>query len=116
MSPNCIERPRSVVATQALQLMNSAATIEHARHLAGRILDSEAENRIEAAWRRVLGRPVSAAEASSAAVALRDFEAHWKTELAGKREASPQGWKAQWYALGDLIHTLLNSAEFSYVD
>jgi cytochrome c553 len=116
MSPNCIERPRSVVATQALQLLNSAATLEHARHLAGRILDSEPGNRIEAAWRRVLGRPATVAEATSAATALRDFEQQWKAEMAGKREASPQAWKAQWYALGDLIHTLLNSAEFSYVD
>jgi mono/diheme cytochrome c family protein len=116
MAPNCIERPRSVVATQALQLMNSSATIEHARHLAGRILDEQPAARVEQAWRRTLGRAPSAAEARQAAAALQDFEQHWKAELAGRREPSPQRWKAQWLALGDLIHTLLNSAEFSYVD
>ncbi|MCC6591458.1 MAG: PSD1 domain-containing protein [Bryobacterales bacterium] len=119
MTPNCIDRPRSVVATQALQLMNSAATIEDARHLAGRILDEQPVSReaqIQLVYRRVLSRPPSQPEIARAAAALAEFEAEWKPRLSAKREPAPQRVMAQWMALGDLIHTLLNSAEFSYVD
>lgn len=33
----------------------------------------------------------------------------------GGREAAPQRFMAQWMALGDVIHTLLNSAEFYHM-
>lgn len=119
MTPNCIERPRSVVATQALQLMNSAATVEHARHLAGRILDElpgRRDAQIQEAYLRVLSRTPSSAEARRAAAAIEEFEAMWKPQLDNRREAGPRSVLAQWMALGELIHTLLNSGEFSYVD
>jgi len=119
MTPNCIERPRSVVPTQALQLMNSAATMEHARHLAGRIVDAlpgRREAQIQRAYLRVLSRAPSSAEIARAAAGLDEFEAQWRPPLTEKREAAPRGMMAQWMALGDLVHTLLNSAEFSYVD
>ena len=39
MTPNCLERRESTVATQALHLMNGEQTWEHAQYLAGRIVD-----------------------------------------------------------------------------
>lgn len=119
MTPNCIERPRSVVATQALQLMNSAATMEHARQLAGRILDEAPGRRdaqIQEAYLRVLSRAASSAEVARAAAAMDEFETMWKPQLDKRREAGPRSVLAQWMALSDVIHTLLNSGEFSYVD
>ncbi len=39
LSPNCTERSRSTVATQALQLMNGSTVRSHAQYLAGRLMD-----------------------------------------------------------------------------
>src|SRR5206468_596101 len=40
MSPNCIARPYSTVATQALEMTNSPFVRERARYLAGRLMDA----------------------------------------------------------------------------
>jgi hypothetical protein len=118
MAPNCIERPQSTVATQALQLVNAQDMTAHARYLAGRIIDAtlDAHARIAQAYIRVLSRPARPEEVERGATALTQLAAHWRTHLEQRNEAAPQEWTAQWYALGDFIHTLLNSAEFAYVD
>ena len=65
---------------------------------------------------RVLSRPAKAEEVKRGTAALAQLAAHWRAHLAERNEAAPQEWTAHWYALGDLIHTFLNSAEFAYVD
>src|SRR4029077_19638883 len=39
MTPNCTERRRSNVATQALHMMNGSMTWDLARYMAGRVID-----------------------------------------------------------------------------
>lgn len=119
MSPNCVERPKSTVPTQALQLMNGMETLDHSRYLAGRLIDAEGTalpRLVEMAYRRVYARPATAEEVAAGITALKGFKEQWRTQLAAKRESAPIGATAEWMALGDLIHVMLNSAEFSYVD
>jgi hypothetical protein len=119
MLPNCIERPRSTTAIQALQLMNGAESLGHARYLAGRLLDDhrgDARAAIDSAYRRVLSRPATPIELDAGVSAFDVFQQHWRSHLSAKKESAPIGWTAEWMALGDFVHALLNSAEFVYVD
>ena len=119
MSPNCVERPISTVATQALQLMNGRDVLEHARYLAGRILDryaADEDEQIEQAYLYVLSRPATSDEKRRGTAALAEFAQHWQSHLEKRRESAPHGWTARWMGLGDFVHTLLNSGEFVYVD
>lgn len=119
MSPNCIERPKSTSATQALQLMNSAEFLSRARYLAGRLLDengADTERSIHAAYQRILSRAPNGDEVKAALAATGGFKEQWRLHLNTKKESAPVESTAQWMALGDFVHALLNSAEFSYVD
>ncbi len=119
MSPNCVERPKSTVPTQALQLMNSAQTLEHARYLAARLLDEPGATlpaAVGTAYRRVLSRAAKPEEVTRAIEAIEAFRKQWQQQLAQRNTLAPRGATAEWMALGDFIHALLNSAEFSYVD
>jgi len=119
MSPNCIERPESTVPTQALQLMNNATLMEHARYLAGRVLDAvprDTPRQIDELYRHVLTRPATAEETERVRAALPQLSKQWLGHLDHKRDAAPRSGKAEWMALADAAHTLLNSAEFLYVD
>jgi mono/diheme cytochrome c family protein len=119
MSPNCVERPKSTVPTQALTLMNGADTLGHARYLAGRLMDEPGTTparQVEAAYARVLARAATAAEIAAGVAAISGFADRWRAELAARHDAAPQTATAAWMALGDFVHVLLNSAEFSYVD
>jgi mono/diheme cytochrome c family protein len=118
MSPNCNERAHSTVPTQALELRNSPVVIEHARYLAARLMDEflQPRDRVRAAYSRVLSRLPSEAETSKALASLDTLAAHWRSHLNDQKSTAPYGSTAQWYATGDLVHALLNSAEFIYVD
>ena len=119
MSPNCTERAHSTVSTQALEMRNSAIVIEHARYLAGRLLDEfpgNAARQIEAVYLRTLSRQPAEHESARAAAALEKLEREWLVHLQEQKATAPHAVTARWYALGDLVHALLNSAEFIYVD
>jgi hypothetical protein len=119
MLPNCVERPKSNVPTQALQLMNSKAVLDHARYLSGRLIDAngnEPQKLVDAAYRNVLSRPASPEEVKAGVTALIDLRQQRIDHLTDKNEATPRASTADWLALGDLVHALLNSAEFIYVD
>lgn len=118
MSPNCNERAQSTVPTQALELRNSPVVIEHARYLAGRLLDEFADSRerVRAAYRRVLAREPSEPEIAKALSSIDKLTGAWKSHLGAQKSTAPYGVTAQWYALGDLVHALLSSAEFIYAD
>src|SRR5206468_12672728 len=65
MSPNCIERSYSTVATQALEMMNSELIRERARYWAGRLIDefgNDQEKQIEQIYLRALSRRPTAME------------------------------------------------------
>ncbi|MEO7651480.1 MAG: DUF1553 domain-containing protein, partial [Bryobacteraceae bacterium] len=119
MTPNCLERRQSNVATQALQMMNGSAVWDHSRYMAGRIIDAVGDQpgqQIEQVYLRTLSRQPSAAESAQAASALETFAAQWPERLAEDNSDAPKAWTARWMALAGLCHTMLNSAEFVFID
>ncbi len=119
MMPNCDERRRSTVVVQALQLMNSELMRNHASYLAGRLMDQasgDPEKQVEDLYLQVLTRYPRADEKQRVLASLETLAGEWKAHLEQKNEAGPRGPMAQWSALSSVALTLLNSAEFLYID
>ena len=119
MTPNCIVRSQSNVPTQALQLMNSEWIWELSRYMAGRIVDeagSDPEAQVQAVFMRALSRPPTEFEMTESLGALDEFRRHWPERLKRDRADAPVASTAQWLALANLSHTLVNSAAFAFVD
>jgi Protein of unknown function (DUF1553) len=118
MTPNCTERRRSNVATQALHMMNGSMTWDLARYMAGRIID-ESSNRakqIELIYLRAYSRPPTAGEIKIGIEAIDGFEKQWPARLATDNDAAPRAESANWLAVSNYCHAILNSAEFSFID
>jgi hypothetical protein len=119
MSPNCIQRAYSTVATQALQMTNSPVMRDHARYFAGRLLDIAPDNptrQIEELYVRALSRRPTKEEINAATEDLRNLERGWEDYLRAEKSDAPVASTAKWYALADLCKALLSSAEFAYID
>ncbi|MFN0170227.1 MAG: DUF1553 domain-containing protein [Bryobacteraceae bacterium] len=119
MTPNCLVRQHSTVATQALELMNGEAVWAHARHMAGRVVDEAGDDprkQVEQVYWRALSRRPSDREITDALESLKEFATHWPARLDQERSEAPKAWTARWLALSNLCHAILNSAEFSYID
>jgi hypothetical protein len=119
MSPNCTERAYSTVSTQALEMRNSPVVLEHARYLAGRLLDESGDDRArqaEEVYLRTVSRRPSAEEAARAVASMEKMESQWRIHLREQKTSAPHAFTARWYALGDFVHAMLSSAEFIYVD
>ncbi len=119
MAPNCTMRNVSNVPTQALQLMNSERTWDLARYLAGRIVDDVGEDRnrqVDAVFERALTRSPTAAEMQDSLATLDTLEEHWLLRVREDRRETPSRSTASWLALANLCHTVLNSAEFVFID
>ena len=114
-----MERENSTVATQALHMMNGTTVWEHSRYMAGRIIDRvgyDRKRQIGQAYLQALSREPTEWELQRSQAALEQFADHWSSRLRDDRDPTPIHWAAQWQALSSLCHTLLNSAEFSFVD
>ena len=119
MTPNCLERSTSTVSTQALQMLNGSDVWEHSRYMAGRIIDDvgiDSGEQVDAIFLRALSRKPSADEKQDSLEALDEFARMWPARLEKDQESAPTGWTSRWLALASLCHTVLNSAEFSFVD
>jgi cytochrome c553 len=119
MTPNCTERRRSNVATQALHMMNGSMTWELARYMAGRVIDEAGDDRtrqIEAIYLRALSRKPTAAEVKTATDAIATFREAWPARLAQDNGDAPRATTASWLAIANFCHAILNSAEFSFID
>jgi hypothetical protein len=119
LNPNCIRRSQSTVSLQALQLMNSDLLRESSRHLAGRVIDSAGDDpgkQVERVFLATLSRRPSPGEAADLRNSLERMREAWRRELEANVPAESILQKARWLALASLCHTLLNSAEFLYVD
>lgn len=105
MGPNCVQRTTSVVSPQSLLLLNNERVHELSLGFADRV-QREAESRsmtqTEAAWLLAFGRQPSAEESDTVQAGMRQLVRAWN----GDRDAAFRSW----------CHTLLNSAEFLYVD
>ena len=119
MTPNCTERRRSNVATQALHMMNGSMVWELARYMAGRVIDDADGDRarqVELVYLRALSRRPSEAEVKMGMEAIASFREAWPARLQSDNGAEPRAATASWLAVANFCHAILNSAEFSFVD
>ncbi len=119
MTPNCTERRRSNVATQALHMMNGSMTWELARFMAGRVIDDADGDRakqVEEIYLRAYGRRPNAEEIRMGTAAIEEFRKQWPARLASDNGDAPRASSANWLALANYCHAILNSAEFSFID
>lgn len=119
MTPNCTERRRSNVATQALHLMNGSMAWNLARYMAGRIIDEVGANRdrqIEQIYLRAYSRKPSTEEIAIGTAAISGFEKQWPERLKQDNADAPLATQSAWLALANYCHAILNSAEFSFID
>jgi hypothetical protein len=119
MNPNCVRRGLSVVSSQALHLLNSDLTRDNARYMAGRIIDTvgdDAAKQVERAYLLAFSRLPSVEETRAAVATLERMGPEWEKPLEKDRPAEPVRSRAKWLALATVCHTLVNAAEFLYID
>ncbi len=108
----CGRRDLTLVAPQALTLLNNTFVHEQSEALAKRVAERSPSGDVPAvvrtAWRQALGRDPRPTEGSLARDHLERQEAHFRRIAKGGDPA--------FLALASLCHVLLNSNEFRYVD
>jgi mono/diheme cytochrome c family protein len=116
MQPNCNERTTSTVSTQSLILLNNARIHELAGCFADRILESVPDagsigddEMVRLVYRSAYSRSPTPEELEEAVQAWTKLREGWVSS--GMEEA-----EANRLALASFCHTILNSAEFVYVD
>lgn len=117
MNPNCLQRAESLVAPQALQLLNDTSVRDMAARFADRVLKdtaNEPTRQIQQVYAIALSRPPSTEEQSACLEALQQLTAEWQ------RPSTPGGPlgkpDAERRALATVCHTMINSAAFLYID
>jgi hypothetical protein len=116
MGPNCVERGESIVAPQALHLLNNATIYEWAERFADRVREevgSEPDLQIARANQLALGRSPSAEELRIAREILEKLTEDWLATLGSQPDAKQLAAK---HALRNYCHAVMNSAAFVYVD
>jgi len=125
---SCAGRDCTIVASQALTLLNSDGTLTHARALAGRLWTESHGNAARAAaiaWPLVFCRPIRPDESERALAFLQAREAEW-AQTEPRASALPTGIApdlsdapippARGAAWVEWCIALLNANEFVYVD
>lgn len=113
MQPNCIERSTSTVSTQSLILLNNGRIYELAGDFARRVLDhcgdaGEAAM-VDHVYCTAFSRLPTAEERGEAMQALTELRQNW-------RESGAVEDQVLHLALTTFCHTIMNAAEFRYVD
>jgi mono/diheme cytochrome c family protein len=111
MNPNCVERRESLVAPQALHLMNNGSVQRLAEAFAQRLrreAGADPSRQVERAYLIALGRAPGAEEKQLSLDALARLTERW----AGTADRDT----AARNALTSYCHALVNSAAFLYVD
>ena len=130
MSPNCIERPNSTVAPQALFLQNNGLVRELAASFAERVLaESETRaGRIDVAFRWAYGRPATPEELDQSLAAVEGLAGRWIVDLKDAPQAEGEAGQqnlgddatlrqaAEKRAFENFCHVLMNSASFLFID
>ncbi|HET6882720.1 MAG TPA: PSD1 and planctomycete cytochrome C domain-containing protein [Pirellulales bacterium] len=117
MSPNCLERRESMVAPQALHLMNNGMVFGLAEQFAMRVKSeagAEPAAQVERTYLIALGRSPNDDERSLGLSVLTQLAAEWQKQLGAGGPSQPEA--AQDKALVAFCHAMLNSASFLYVD
>jgi len=117
MNPNCVERRDSIVAPQALHLLNTGMIHDLAGHFARRVSQQagpDPAKQIERVYWIALSRPPSAPEKQIGLDVLHKLIDRWATQLADS--GKPDKEAARLKALTTYCHTIMNSAGFLFVD
>ncbi|MCA9122607.1 MAG: DUF1553 domain-containing protein [Planctomycetaceae bacterium] len=116
MGPNCVQRNVSIVAPQALHLLNDTAVHGWAQNLAEQIAQNGTDNvdaKIHQVYRIALGREAGSEELALSKSSLSQLEEQWRANPENRDESQQQ---AKVRALTNFCHAILNSAAFSYID
>ncbi|MFP6768859.1 MAG: DUF1553 domain-containing protein, partial [Planctomycetaceae bacterium] len=121
MAPNCIARSESIVATQALFLMNNATIDQLATSFAERIereAGLEIDQQVHRAHLLAFSRLPNNEELELARSAMEQLVKHWARHLkaATSQKQDNTDLAARRRALASYCHALLNSAAFLYID
>jgi hypothetical protein len=116
MNPNCVERSESLVATQALHLLNDATV----NKLAGRFAESviraagdDPARQVESVFRTALGRSPTVAERNLGLAALTKLRQEWAKNIPRPGQTRNGAGRE---SLTTFCHTIMNSAMFLYID
>ena len=124
MNPNCVERPNSMVPSQALHLLNNGMVRELTMKFAQRVASESGDDRykqVEQVYRDALSRKPTPEETQLALETLSQLTAEWEnrsaSETGSKKEAdNTDSPSAETRALANFCHVIMNSAEFLFVD
>ena len=124
MNPNCVERPNSMVASQALHLLNNGMVRGLTRQFAERIETKAGDDRykqVEEVYQDALSRKPTPEETQLALETLSKLTAEWENRAISesdteKRSATTESPSAETLALANFCHVIMNSAEFLFVD
>jgi cytochrome c553 len=117
MNPNCLQRSESLVAPQALQLLNDSAVRELASQFANRVIretGDDATRQIERVFLIAFSRHPTAEETLACSQTLTQLTEEWTRQLAAAGQISMP--EAARRALVTFCHTIINSAAFLYID
>jgi len=113
MGPNCLQRSESIVAPQALHLLNNGMVHELAGHFADRVVrrvGSDSQKQITEIWRLALSRYPTSEELRESQDSVTRLENHWR-QVEGETDES-----AARKSLASFCHAIMNSAAFLYID
>ena len=119
MSPNCVERSESVVAPQALHLLNNGFVHRLAEFFAQRIrskVGTERAEQIEQIYLIAFGRRPTDEEQTLARESIERLARKWAAENNGGKNETKAASQAASRALTNFCHAVMNSAAFLYVD
>jgi hypothetical protein len=113
MGPNCLQRSESIVAPQALHLLNNGMVHELAGHVADRVIrrvGADSQKQITEIWRLALSRHPTSEELHEGQGSLTRLTTHWR-QVEGETDHS-----AVRKSLASFCHAIMNSAAFLYID
>jgi hypothetical protein len=116
MNPNCIERPRSTVALQALHLFNNRMIRQLSEEFAKRVeaeVPLDRARQIDRVYEIALSRPPGPLDKKYAIDTLDALTTRWRQSSSGE---SGGALPAETRALANFCHVVMNSAAFLFVD
>jgi mono/diheme cytochrome c family protein len=115
MGPNCLERGESIVAPQALHMLNNATVHDLAQKFAERVqreAGNEALAQIVRAHELAFGIAPSVEETQLGLESLQKLTQAWQAKLGD----APDAGQASKQALLNYCHAIMNSSQFIYID
>ena len=116
MGPNCLERSESIVAPQALHLLNNSQVHELAGRFAARVqreVGDDVGQQVAHIHQIAIGRPPTQDEQQVASEMWNELRANWRSALNGQADVEAE---ASRRALANYCHAVMNSAAFLFID